>query len=97
MYVLQTFVRDSKLSLSKHETDIDSSRSWRLASGKPVRLQNFMTTQELKKIVWKYFGLIEAKDGPATKTNHDLTKAIYELYANQEEYPFNHKYVFMLE
>ena len=31
MHVLETFVRDSKLSISKHKTDIDSSRSWRLA------------------------------------------------------------------
>jgi len=38
------FVRDSKLSFSKHKTDIDSSRSWRLAWGKPIILQNFMTT-----------------------------------------------------
>jgi hypothetical protein len=31
MHVLETFVRDSKLSISRHKTDIDSSRSWRLA------------------------------------------------------------------
>jgi hypothetical protein len=36
-----------------------------------------MTTQEQKKIdVWKYFGFIKAKDGPATKTNLDMTKDI---------------------
>ena len=51
MYILQTFVRDSKLSFWKHKTDIDTSRSWRLARGKPVRLQSIMTTQELKKRV----------------------------------------------
>jgi hypothetical protein len=49
-----------------------------------------------KKIdVWKYFGFIKAKDGPATKTNLDMTKAIYKLccklYANKEEHPFNNK------
>jgi hypothetical protein len=33
-----------------------------------------MITQELKKI---YFGFIKAKDGPATKTNLDMTKALY--------------------
>jgi len=49
MYVLQTFVGDSKLSFSKRKTDIDSSRSWRLAGGKSARLQNFLTTQELRK------------------------------------------------
>jgi hypothetical protein len=55
-----------------------------------------MTTQEQKKIdVWKYFGFIKAKDGPATKTNLDMTKDIYrlccKLYANKEEHPFNNK------
>jgi hypothetical protein len=45
----KTFVRDSKLSFSKCKNDIDLSRSWRLPRGKPVRLQNFKTTQELKK------------------------------------------------
>jgi len=50
MYVLQTFVRDRILSFSKHKTDIDidSSRSWRLAEGKPDS-KTFMTTKELKK------------------------------------------------
>ncbi len=77
MYVLKTFAKDSKLSFSKRKTDIDSSRSWRLVQRKPVRHQNFMTTQELKKsVVWKYFGFIKAKDGLATKTNLDITKAI---------------------
>ena len=42
-----------------------------------------MTPQEEKKkkksVVWKYFGFIKAKDGPATKTNLDMTKAIYKL------------------
>jgi hypothetical protein len=33
-----------------------------------------MTTQELKK---NNFGFIKAKDGPATKTDLDMTKAIY--------------------
>ena len=28
-------------------------------------------------IVWQYFGFIKAKDGPATKTNFDVTKALY--------------------
>jgi hypothetical protein len=33
-----------------------------------------MKTQELKKsVVWKYFAFIKAKDGPATKTNTDMT------------------------
>ena len=55
-----------------------------------------MTTQEQKKIdVQKYFGFIKAKDGPATKTNLDMTKDIYKLccklYANKEEHPFNNK------
>ena len=59
------FVRDSKLSFSQSKTDIDSSRSWMLKKGKPIRLQNFMTSQELKQ-VWKYFGFIKAKNGPAT-------------------------------
>jgi hypothetical protein len=36
MYVLQTFVRDSKLSFSKFKTDIDSSKSWRLSPAKPI-------------------------------------------------------------
>ena len=49
-----------------------------------------MTTQNKKKIeVWKYFGFIKAKDGTATKTNLDMTKAIYRLccksYSNKEE------------
>jgi hypothetical protein len=39
--------RDGKLSFSKCKTDRDLSR--RLARGKPVRLHNFMTTQQLKK------------------------------------------------
>jgi hypothetical protein len=101
MYVLQAFERDSKLSFSNHKTDIDSSRSWRLPRGKPVRRpQNFMTTQKLKKsVVWKYFGFITAKDGPATKTNLDMTKATYKLYlksyASKGEHSFNNKYVFL--
>jgi hypothetical protein len=41
----------SKLSFSKRKTDIDSSRSWRLARGKPVRLQICMTSQELKSVL----------------------------------------------
>jgi len=49
--------------------------------------------------VWKYFGFITAKDGPATKTNLDMTKATYKLYlkscANKGEHPFNNKYVFL--
>ena len=32
-----------------------------------------------KSIVWKYVGFIKAKDGPATKTNLDMTKTIYKL------------------
>jgi hypothetical protein len=60
-----------------------------------------MTTQELKNFVWKYFGFIKAKDGPATKTNLDITKDIYELcqksYANKEEHPFNIIICFILE
>ena len=28
-------------------------------------------------IVWQYFGFIKAKDEPATKTNLDMTKALY--------------------
>ena len=28
-------------------------------------------------IVWQYFGFIKAKDEPATKTNRDMTKALY--------------------
>ena len=43
-----------------------------------------------KSIVWKYFGLIKAKDGPATKTNIDMTKDIYKLcmlsYTNKGEH-----------
>ena len=73
-YQRQSIIIFSKLIISKRKTDIDSSRSWRLACGKPVRLQNFMTTQELKK---NNFGFIKAKDGPATKTDLDMTKAIY--------------------
>ena len=70
------FVRDSKLSFSKHKTDIYSS--WRLSRGNPVILQNFKKNSGAKNsIVWKYFGFIKAKDGPATKTNLDMTKAIY--------------------
>ena len=77
LIIILTFVRDSELFISKHKTDIDSSRSWRLAQVKPVRLQRFMTTLELKKsVVWKYFGFINAKNGSATKTNLDMTKAI---------------------
>jgi hypothetical protein len=54
-----------------------------------------MTNQELKKrVVLKYFGFIKAKDGPATKTNLEMTTAICKLfgksYANQE-HPFNNK------
>jgi hypothetical protein len=60
-----------------------------------------MTTQELKNFVWKYFGFIKAKDGPATKINLDITKDIYELcqksYANKEEHPFNIIICFILE
>jgi hypothetical protein len=41
MLVFQIFIRDSKLYFSKCKTDIDSSRSWRLARGKPVRLRKF--------------------------------------------------------
>jgi hypothetical protein len=26
-----------------------------------------------KSVVWKYFGFINTKDGPATKTNLDMT------------------------
>ena len=40
MYVLQT--RDIKLSFSKHKTDIDSSRSWRLAQRESVRLYKIL-------------------------------------------------------
>jgi hypothetical protein len=48
--------------------------------------------------VWKYFGFIKGKDEPATKTNLDMTKAIYKLcqksYGNKGEHPFNNSYVF---
>jgi hypothetical protein len=51
------------------------------ARGRPVTLQTFKTTQELKKttVVWKYFGFIKAKNGPATKMNLDKTKVICKL------------------
>ena len=51
-----------------------------------------------KSIVWKYFGFITTKDGPATKTNLEMTKAIYKLYlksyANKAEHPFNNNCFF---
>ena len=48
-----------------------------------------------KSVVLKYFGFINAIDGPATKTNLDMTKATYKLClkscANKGEHPFNNK------
>jgi serine protease inhibitor len=75
VYVFQTFVKTVNYHFEsvKLTYNVDSSRSWWLAQGKPVRLQNFVTTQELnKKVVLKYFGFIKAKDGSATKTNLDI-------------------------
>jgi hypothetical protein len=46
MYILQTFVRNTILSFSKHKSDIDLSRSGRLVRGKPVRHYDH---SELKK------------------------------------------------
>ena len=35
-----------------------------------------------KSVVWKYLGFIKAKDGPATKTKLEMTKATYKLCLN---------------
>ena len=81
------FVSDINLSFSKSKTDIDSSRSWRLVQGKPVIFQNsYDHTGTKKSVVWKYFGFIEAKDGPATKTNLNMTKALFKLYWKSHDY-----------
>jgi len=64
------------LSISKRKID-RLIKVMRIAQGKHVRLKNCMTTEELtKSIVRIYFRFIKAKDGPATKTNLDMTKAI---------------------
>ena len=58
MYFFQIFVRDSKLSFSKRKTDIDSSRSWRLADSAREASQtpNLYDLPGAKKcVVWKYF------------------------------------------
>ena len=53
-----------------------------------------------KGVVWHYFGFIKAKDGPATKTYLDMTKAMYKLYqksyTNQGEHAFINKYGFFI-
>ena len=49
MYIFQAFVRNTKSSFSKSKANIDSLRSWMPARGRPVTLQTFKTTQELKK------------------------------------------------
>jgi hypothetical protein len=99
--LINPFVRDSRLSFLKHKTDIDSSRSWRLAQGKPVIFQNsYDHTGTKKSVVWKYFGFIEAKDGPATKTNRndpDLVQAFLKKWwvemicVHALSYPYNCK------
>jgi hypothetical protein len=69
MYVLQTFVRDNKLSFSKRETDrlIKVMEASRIESSRTPKLYD--NSGAKKSVVWKYFGFIKAKNGPATKTN----------------------------
>jgi hypothetical protein len=47
-----------------------------------------MTPQEEKKkkksVVWKYFGFIKAKDGPATKTNLDMRQWFFFFFLAPE-------------
>ena len=39
-----------------------------------------------KSVVWKYFGFIEAKDRPATKTNLNMTKTLFKLCRKSHDY-----------
>jgi len=59
------FVRDSKFSFPKHKTDIDSL----------IKVVEANTREASQNPI--FFLLIKAKDGPATKSNPDLTKAKY--------------------
>lgn len=97
MHILQTFVRDNKLSFSKHEADrlIKVMEASMIEASRTPKLYGH--TGAKKSIVWKYFGfIIKAKDGPATKTNLDVAKTIYKLYrksfANKVEHPFRNNY-----
>ena len=72
--------------------------SWRLAQREASQTPKLYDHSGAKKgFVWHYFGFIKAKDGPATKTYLDMTKAMYKLYrksyTNQGEHAFNNKYV----